>query len=81
MDFFHIPTEYPEFVLNQKRVPGMEFVGKRSEGMMRSYNIPLSDKRAPGMEFVGKRARGMKFVGKRSPGMEFEGKRAPGIVG
>merc|ERR1712060_989398 len=44
----------------QKRVPGMEFVGKR----------------APGMEFLGKRAPGMEFVGKRAPGMEFLGKRS-----
>ena len=90
MEFSGIPSEYSDFVFNQKRVPGMEFVGKRSEGMMQSYNIPvvgnrgwmgmeLMGKRAPGMEFVGKRAPGMGFVGKRAPGMEFVGKRSPGI--
>ena len=65
----------------------MEFVGKRSEGIIESYNLPVVDtegwgameKRAPGMEFVGKRAPGMEFVGKRAPGMEFVGKRAPGM--
>ena len=75
------------YTVNVKRVPGMEFVGKRSEGMIQSYNIPVLDKlgwsetnigkRAPGMEFVGKRAPGMEFVGKRANGMEFSGKRAP----
>ena len=56
-----------------KRAPGMEFVGKRAPGM------EFVGKRAPGMEFVGKRAPGMEFVGKRSPGMEFVGKRSPGM--
>jgi hypothetical protein len=78
---------FSEFKVNQKRVPGMEFVGKRSEGIIGSYNLPVDDtqswgimdKRAPGMEFVGKRAPGMEFVGKRAPGMEFVGKRAPGM--
>merc|ERR1711915_591311 len=74
----------------EKRLPGMEFVGKRSY----SYNIPVLSwngrietspriemvmKRVPGMEFVGKRVPGMEFVGKRAPGMEFVGKRAPGM--
>jgi hypothetical protein len=79
--------DFSYFIVNQKRVPGMEFVGKRSEGIMDSYNLPVGDttgwgemeKRAPGMEFVGKRAPGMEFVGKRAPGMEFVGKRAPGM--
>ena len=75
--------DFSNFIVNQKRVPGMEFVGKRSEGIQESYNLPVGDiqgwgemdKRAPGMEFVGKRAPGMEFVGKRAPGMEFVGKR------
>jgi hypothetical protein len=81
---------FSDFIVNQKRVPGMEFVGKRSEGIVDSYNLPVVDtqgwgetetmeKRAPGMEFVWKRAPGMEFVGKRAPGMEFVGKRAPGM--
>ena len=82
--------DFSDFIVNQKRVPGMEFVGKRSKGIIESYNLPVGntqgwgeienkEKRAPGMEFVGKRAPGMEFVGKRAPGMEFVGKRAPGM--
>merc|ERR1711915_138685 len=74
----------------EKRLSGMEFVGKRSY----SYNIPVLSwngrietspgiemvmKRAPGMEFVGKRAPGMEFDGKGAPEMEFVGKQAPGM--
>merc|ERR1711915_532542 len=74
----------------EKRLAGMEFVGKRSY----SYNIPVLSwngrietspgiemvmKRVPGMEFVGKRVPGMEFVGKRAPGMEFVGKLVPGM--
>ena len=84
-----IPLQYSDLAVSMKRAPGIEFVGKRSEGMIQIYNIPAVDqrelkelekrKRAPGMEFVGKRAPGMEFVGKRVPGMEFIGKRAPGM--
>jgi hypothetical protein len=53
--------DFSDFILNQKRFPGMEFVGKRSEGIIESYNLPVLDtegggameKRAPGMEFAG----------------------------
>ena len=70
----------------EKRVPGMEFVGKRSY----SYNIPLLpweereakdqglmivEKRVPGMEFVGKRSP-LSLISKRASGMEFVGKRS-----
>jgi hypothetical protein len=29
-------------VVRRKRVPGTEFVGKRSEGSLQNYNIPLN---------------------------------------
>merc|ERR1712223_1689392 len=52
----------------QKRGPGSEFLGKRSD-------IQSIDKRVPGSEFLGKRAPGSEFLGKRVPGSEFLGKR------
>ena len=65
----------------RKRAPGMEFVGKRGEGLVQSDSIPLLYKRgwrgmlkrAPGMEFVGKRVPGHTAVRKRVPGAEFVG--------
>ena len=62
----------------RKRAPGMEFVGKRRDGVFPSDKIPLIHKRdwtemlkrAPGMEFVGKRVLGN---AKRVPGAEFVG--------
>merc|ERR1712241_1031018 len=55
----------------QKRGPGSEFLGKRSD-------IQSVDKRVPGSEFLGKRVPGSEFLGKRVPGSEFLGKRVPG---
>ena len=61
----------------RKRSLGVEFVGKRREGMV--HNIPLMEKkeemwkRTPGMEFIGKRGLGAEFVGKRAHGAEFVG--------
>merc|ERR1711915_591872 len=52
-----------------KRVPGMEFVGKRMPAM------DLVVKRVPGMEFVGKRSPRLRIPQKRVPSMEFFGKR------
>merc|ERR1712223_1124501 len=54
----------------QKRGPGSEFLGRRSD-------IQSIDKRVPGSEFLGKRAPGSEFLGKRVPGSEFLGKRRP----
>merc|ERR1712141_34948 len=42
----------------QKRGPGSEFLGKRSD-------IQSIDKRVPGSEFLGKRVPGSEFLGKR----------------
>merc|ERR1711936_752312 len=55
----------------QKRGPGSEFLGKRSD-------IQSIDKRVPGSEFLGKRVPGSEFLSKRVPGSEFLGKRVPG---
>merc|ERR1711936_248196 len=52
----------------QKRGPGSEFLGKRSD-------IQSIDKRVPGSEFLGKRVPGSEFLGKRVPGSEFLDKR------
>jgi len=65
----------------QKRVPGSEFLGKRSGGNSFDKRVPGSEflgKRVPGSEFLGKRVPGSEFLGKRVPGSEFLGKRAPG---
>ena len=72
----------------RKRAPGMEFVGKRREGLVQSDSIPLLYKRewtemlkrAPGMEFVGKRVLCNDVIGKRVPGVDFMGKQYSNIV-
>ena len=64
----------PMYNLVKKRVPGMEFVGKRGDAEFHSYNIPLMDGRTFEDVEVEKRVPGMEFVGKRAPGMEFVGK-------
>ena len=78
-----------DVLLNQKRVPGMEFVGKRNGGLWNDrlgFGKGIILKRSPGMEFVGKRNYRRKFIRnkqqleehawKRGPGMEFVGKRS-----
>jgi len=63
-----------------KRVPGSEFLGKRSGKVTPAdrWAVYHSYKRVPGSEFLGKRAPGSEFLGKRVPGSEFLGKRVPG---
>ena len=71
-----------DILLNQKRAPGMEFVGKRSGGLWndrRGFGKGRISKRAPGMEFVGNRASWMKFMRKPSPIVEQARKRGPGM--
>ena len=70
----------PNLLLNQKRAPGMEFVGKRSGGLWNDrmgFGKGRILKRAPGMEFVGKRASWMEFMRKASPLVEPARKRGP----
>jgi len=65
----------------QKRGPGSEFLGKRSDIQSIDKRVPGSEflgKRVPGSEFLGKRVPGSEFLGKRVPGSEFLGKRVPG---
>ena len=72
----------PDLLLNQKRVPGMEFVGKRSGGLWNDrlgFGKGIILKRAPGMEFVGKRNSWMKFMRKNPPLVEPARKRVPGM--
>merc|ERR1712008_506824 len=60
-----------------KRVPGSEFLGKRSSGPS-VQELQQLEKRVPGSEFLGKRVPGSEFLGKRVPSSEFLGKRVPG---
>ena len=72
----------PNKLLNQKRAPGMEFVGKRSGGLWNDrlgFGKGIILKRAPGMEFVGKRNSWMKFMRKNPPSVEPARKRGPGM--
>merc|ERR1711997_1382794 len=65
----------------QKRGPGSEFLGKRSDVQSIDKRVPGSEflgKRVPGSEFLGKRVPGSEFLCKRVPGSEFLGKRVPG---
>ena len=69
------PAHHPEH-LQRKRVPGMEFVGKRSNPVgipvyggsyhPTSYGSELADEIAPNSRVILKRAPGMEFVGKRA---------------
>ena len=54
-------------VVRQKRVPGTEFVGKRSEGRLQNYNIPLN-MRDWEMDIMGKRHLGMELLVQQTPG-------------
>ena len=67
----------PDLLTNQKRAPGMEFVGKRSGGLWNDrlgFGKGIILKRAPGMEFVGKRNSWMKFMRKIHHRWNLQGK-------
>jgi hypothetical protein len=66
-----IQPDYEDLAEKRKRVPGMEFVGKRSGQISQSINFPSE---SFGMEILRRKAQKMKFDRKRSPGMEFVGK-------
>ena len=76
--------DFLDFKVNQKRDPGMEFVGERSEGILESYNLPMADTRGWGeIEIKEKRAPGMEFVGEKSSwdGIYWEKSSWDGICG
>jgi len=70
-------TNWSKWWYANKRVPGSEFLGKRSSGPT-VQELQQLEKRVPGSEFLGKRVPGSEFLGKRVPGSEFLGKRVPG---
>ena len=63
--------------VKQKRVPGTEFLGKRSEGGLQTYNYPVKI-RGWGMDRMGKRHLGMELLVKRTPGRKSFGGNTAG---
>ena len=63
--------------VKQKRVPVTEFLGKRSEGGLQTYNYPVKI-RGWGMDRMGKRHLGMELIVKQTPGRKSFGENTAG---